>query len=1011
MPRHMKRRSVRPSTLEATQSLEEKTRIRKEIQEAKQKSAKYSELISLEEKQYFDEVEAFGNLVESIFTEPTPPGVETAEIEPSSAEASELSTTTNPQLTSTREESDNSSAESDSQFEDPLHAVKSPRQGSDLGSPVSLFPTRDRSDSENWSTINQFFPAGCAVTPRLEYREPPPSSSSQVHTPKLVLSTVVEEPVPAALIEAPDQQLAREVRLKPPLPPAAPNMDTFKEKIGAVNKLVKKIDRRIDTFTPADLTVVDKDTFKAYLDDTRSLLDKYLEINDDIIDALDNEDPRNENLKKLRENEEKLTLKYRQNAKDMKEKMSQLLTSRPLTAAEASSLDTQKQTEAREKEKEAKVAENRKKKCEVKMKNTVKKSKDIKDILGEVKDVDTLSENEIRQYMLESKNWERKTDELTKSKEAIDEEFVGDAIDQNLKEEFETEYESTIEMMTSLIKSLTLKDKERGLFSLAPSKSKEKVIYPDHFTGVMGENVYKFCKDIKEAIEADQVRTADQVKTFRKYLKGDAKLNVGEHHSNLEEAMEALVAAYGNPHLIWTRLKDNLFKKISSPTAKDWGREDSVERLNAINRVMDFLKHAHSLAKEYQQLQTDVYHTSTIEDLKAILPHTYWRRWKERIGQKTKPREVLTRLEEVMEEEKDGTLTAIQYTKDSGSRRNDDELGDGAKQPYSRSSRSNNTFSDSSRHYCKDSPNCKREWGFFGCVELYKIQKESERREYISKSNGCQECGSFPLPAHLRHKGHKCFFTQEKYDIRCIGVTNDESCKSAAALCSRHKDNASPVLRAWLAKHNIKFTVGMIMLTSPTTNPTPDSTQSEVSIEEFINFADIVENTSSLAEKFDQYKKIKIGSNLSGSVELKDLIEVRCRELLQKGTLSRMMDNEELVEFFTADMRKKKIETSVLPIPAVDPVFIFCTFQGKTKPIMVFIDSGANCWLSLDGIPQTQLDSVKLAQGPIPLGVASGMTVNAEAEWASLIPLADNTSQIVRGLTMEVVTGECSSST
>ena len=37
--------------------------------------------------------------------------------------------------------------------------------------------------------------------------------------------------------------------------------------------------------------------------------------------------------------------------------------------------------------------------------------------------------------------------------------------------------------------------------------------------------------------------------------------------------------------------------------------------------------------------------------------------------------------------------------------------------------------------------------------------------------------------------------------------------------------------------------------------------------------------------------------------------------------------------------------------------------------------------------PSTKFTSAKLFEGPIPLGVASGMTAFAEAEWASLIPL------------------------
>ena len=73
--------------------------------------------------------------------------------------------------------------------------------------------------------------------------------------------------------------------------------------------------------------------------------------------------------------------------------------------------------------------------------------------------------------------------------------------------------------------------------------------------------------------------------------------------------------------------------------------------------------------------------------------------------------------------------------------------------------------------------------------------------------------------------------------------------------------------------------------------------------------------------------------------------------------------------------------------------------------VRVMIDSGANCWLAQDGIPQTEFTSAKIFGGPIPLGVASGMTAFAETEWASLTPLEDGTNQLVQGLTMKKVTG------
>ena len=62
--------------------------------------------------------------------------------------------------------------------------------------------------------------------------------------------------------------------------------------------------------------------------------------------------------------------------------------------------------------------------------------------------------------------------------------------------------------------------------------------------------------------------------------------------------------------------------------------------------------------------------------------------------------------------------------------------------------------------------------------------------------------------------------------------------------------------------------------------------------------------------------------------------------------------------------------------------------------------------MAKEGVPEGELVSVKMRSGPIPCGVAGGISVNAKAEWASLIPLADGGVHPVRGLTMQNVTQE-----
>ena len=62
--------------------------------------------------------------------------------------------------------------------------------------------------------------------------------------------------------------------------------------------------------------------------------------------------------------------------------------------------------------------------------------------------------------------------------------------------------------------------------------------------------------------------------------------------------------------------------------------------------------------------------------------------------------------------------------------------------------------------------------------------------------------------------------------------------------------------------------------------------------------------------------------------------------------------------------------------------------------------------MAKEGVPEGELASVMMRSGHIPCGVADGISVNAKAEWASLITLADGGMQAVRGLTIQNITHE-----
>ena len=103
---------------------------------------------------------------------------------------------------------------------------------------------------------------------------------------------------------------------------------------------------------------------------------------------------------------------------------------------------------------------------------------------------------------------------------------------------------------------------------------------------------------------------------------------------------------------------------------------------------------------------------------------------------------------------------------------------------------------------------------------------------------------------------------------------------------------------------------------------------------------------------------------------------------------------------------KGESQPKVKPYPSGQCVFLFCLIEGKTRPIQAFVDSGCNTMLSRQNVPETELVSAKLINGPIPVSVAGGGEIMASGLWPTLLPLNDGTNQVAKTLTMDTITAD-----
>ena len=671
---------------------------------------------------------------------------------------------------------------SDSSYDewDPLGVIKTPRKLGEIeGTELAEIP------SASWSTkVNQFFPLDCESTPTLERREIITSVNSGPLSPALCLEKIIEESIHSEAGE--DEVLADSHPLNKETSDTfdkseeireAMDDDDYKTRLAEVQKSVVKTHLRIDEFSPDIITIEHRDTYNGVLAQVRKHLEATRDLLYELVTDLD-PDHDAERITQLKKIDKKVTDSFKANEKSVMEVMGNLKAAADSAAKTAENM------------KEEKAAGEKKAKFEIRIQKHLKKTKSLRETIEAIGDCAEMSEQTIRKNLLESKEWEKKLDSLLTAKDTIDEETVNLTFDSNIKSELESEFNMLLDTVEEKVKELNLIDSKLGLHTLAPSKVKENVVYPEPFKGAPGEDVYKFVKEFKEAIAADHVRTNDEVKTLLKYLKEGAKKTVGEHHKTLEDALTDLKSSYGNPQWIWQTLKEDFEKKVHF---RAWGKPFTYERLNTMNTMLDFMRRAEALADQHKNLHEVVYSPPTIAMLKNLLPNNYLELINRQISLSHSNKDKMWRIQAFLEAEKDSTLIGIPDKSIYDPKKSHP---DNPKAQYG-SRHGKNRQTQGKGHDCSSSNQCITKWDKFGCIEVYKLATVEERRQMLISIKMCYRCGA-PFTPGVKPDGtyiHKCKWNRDKHEVRCQGQNGPYPCSVAAAMCLVHKNNASGELR------------------------------------------------------------------------------------------------------------------------------------------------------------------------------------------------------------------------
>ena len=178
---------------------------------------------------------------------------------------------------------------------------------------------------------------------------------------------------------------------------------------------------------------------------------------------------------------------------------------------------------------------------------------EINTVISRIKLAKDLTDAEVIYYMREGRSWDKRVSDLIAENRKFQLEAYGFASLHESASSLDTEVKAVKTVKDNKLAAIAREDESRGLSSLCENKNKSSIVFPEPFKGHYGENVFKFKEEICAAIKDSQIKKADEVRVFLKYLKGDARSKVGDHQPTLEAALETLVAFYGNANLIWMK--------------------------------------------------------------------------------------------------------------------------------------------------------------------------------------------------------------------------------------------------------------------------------------------------------------------------------------------------------------------------------------------------------------------------------------------------------------------------
>ena len=102
--------------------------------------------------------------------------------------------------------------------------------------------------------------------------------------------------------------------------------------------------------------------------------------------------------------------------------------------------------------------------------------------------------------------------------------------------------------------------------------------------------------------------------------------------------------------------------------------------------------------------------------------------------------------------------------------------------------------------------------------------------------------------------------------------------------------------------------------------------------------------------------------------------------------------------------KRRNPEAEFIPVPKGQGLFLFCPVEGRTRDLNFFFDSGCSNALFEEGIPGKELRGQVVEKGPFIIHGVNDVKIVAGDEWLVQLYRSDGRIQLVKGLSLKVVT-------